>query len=60
MKLKNCDIDSGSGKRHYDCCFTLNHFEDQIERWIESNDKDEFLEVIEEFITEFDNMLNEV
>ena len=38
----------------------LTHLEDQIERWIETNDKDEFLDVIEEFITEFDGMLQEV
>ena len=59
-EVKNCDLDSGSSQRHYDCCLTLNQFEDQIETWIETNDKEEFLNTIEEFITEFDDMLNQV
>ena len=59
-EVKNCDLDSESSKRHNDCCFMLPHLEDQIEKWIKTNDKDEFLEVIEEFITEFDGMLQEV
>ena len=59
-EVKICDLDSVSSKRHYHCCLTLNQFEDQIETWIETNDKEEFLNTIEEFITEFDNMLNEV
>ena len=29
-KVKNCETDFGSGKRYYDCCFTLKHFVDQI------------------------------
>ena len=59
-EVKRCDLDSESSKRHNDCCFMLPHLEDQIEKWIKTNDKDEFLEVIEEFITEFDGMLQEV
>ena len=59
-EVKNCDLDSGSSQRHYDCCLTLNQFEDQIETWIETNDKEEFFNTIEEFITEFDDMLNQV
>ena len=59
-EVKNCDLDSESSKRYNDCCFMLPHLEDQIEKWIKTNDKDEFLEVIEEFITEFYGMLQEV
>ena len=59
-EVQNCDLDSESSQRHNDCCFMLPHLEDQIEKWIKTNDKDEFLEVIEEFITEFDGMLQEV
>ena len=37
----------------------LNHLEDQIEKWIEANDKDEFLDVIE-FITEHNVMSHDI
>ena len=62
-------MDAGCSWHRYTLRTTRNDLEskyeslstvDQIEKWIKTNDKDEFLEVIEEFITEFYGMLQEV
>ena len=58
-EVKNCELDPKSYVRHFNCSFTVDEFETQIEK-VDPNDRDESLEVIEEFITEFENELNKV
>ena len=59
-EVRNCDLDPKSSVRHFNCSFTVDEFENQIQN-VEANDRDESLMVIEEFITEFEQeLMNEV